>query len=161
MDGATPLRRWLPLNYCNSSNGRRQHPLRTRQQVLFFHFKARQPIRNKTATVTETRGGALGTSNNRRGASAGGAASNYERIRQGLINARNRHEIANESSTTYATPSYVGLLAPYQKGRPREEVSPRSPSSTRPLVEKGWRDFQEDNSEGMLYQARVGLNRNW
>lgn len=129
--------------------------------MLLSHFKARQPIRNKSAAATETRGAALATASNRRAASAGGAASNYERIRQGLILARSRHEIAAESSTTYAVPSYVGMLAPYQKGMPREEVKPRSPSSTRPLVEKGWRDFQEDNSEGMLYQTRVGFNRNW
>ncbi|CAM9313053.1 unnamed protein product, partial [Ectocarpus sp. 12 AP-2014] len=31
----------------------------------------------------------------------------------------------------------------------------------RPLVEKGWRDFEEDTSEGILYQARTGLNPNW
>lgn len=130
--------------------------------MLLFHFKARQPIRNKTATSTETRGASLATvSNRRRGAAAAGAASNYERIRAGLICARNRHEIANEGSTTYATPSYVGMLVPYQKGRPREDIKPRSHSSTKPLVEKGWRDFQEDTSEGMLYQTRVGLNRNW
>lgn len=113
------------------------------------------------ATET-TRGGMLATASNRRGASpASGAASNYERIRQGLIAARTRHEIAAESSMTYETPSYVGLLAPYQKGAPRKELLPRSPWSSRPLVERRWRDFQTDSSEGILYQARVGLNRNW
>jgi len=104
----------------------------------------------------------LATTNNRRGVSpASGTASNYERIRQGLIAARARHEIAAESSTAYKTPSYVGLLAPYQKGAPRKEVLLRSLSSSRPLVERRWRDFQTDSSEGILYQARVGLNRNW
>ena len=105
----------------------------------------------------------LATGNSkRRGASpASGAASNYERIRQGLMSARARHEIAAEKSTMYETPSYVGLLAPYQKGAPRKEVLPRSSSSSRPLVERGWRDFQTDTSEGILYQARAGLNRNW
>lgn len=157
-----------PTNLCSSSDGmvtnvnKCKTQLEFENQVLLSHFKARQPIRNKTSTATDTRGGALAAAaanNNKRTASA---ASNYDRIRQSLISARARHGVVGENSATHTTPSYVGLLASYQKGAPREEnANPRSPSSSRPLVEKGWRDFQVDNSEGMLYQTRVGLSRNW
>lgn len=147
-------------------------------QVLLSHFKVRQPIRHRTSvTAIDDRGGggggggALAIASNKRATSAvaaattltAGAASNFDRIRQGLasVSARARQETVGDHSTKSENPSYFGLLAPYQKGALRENGRARRLSSSRVPIEKGWRDFQEDNSEGMLYQTRVGLSRNW